>query len=404
MKVCKFYLFIFLLMFFPFCVKAASFSISSSSKSVAPNKSFTVKVGGDSIGRVDLSITGGTLSTSNVWVEQNYVSVTVTAGSSGNVVITATPATGFSDPDANLYNPGARKLTVAITDSPSKPSNSGEKKPNDNFLKNLSVSEGELSPSFAAEKLEYSLNLKADVKQLNIKAEPKDAKAKISGIGDVDLKVGENVIKVIVTAQDGSKRTYTINVYVDETPQVYLPYKNEQVGILSKALDNNYFKDFTADTIDIDGKSVASLTNEKLVIICGINENNERNFYLYDLDNNKIINKIVPLEFDDRIIFVVDKNAYEEVLVNEKMINCKKMFNDDNYCLLDVVDNEGNYKEYLYEASEKTIQLYKEVLNSSIDNCIEVKKSNGLVYSLSGIIVVLVGVILVGLLKLRKGK
>ncbi len=125
---------------------------------------------------------------------------------------------------------------------------------------------------------------------------------------------------------------------------------------------------------------------------------------MYDLDNNKIINKIVPLEFDDRIIFVVDKNAYEEVLVNEKMINCKKMFNDDNYCLLDVVDNEGNYKEYLYEASEKTIQLYKEVLNSSIDNCIEVKKSNGLVYSLSSIIVVLVGVILVGLLKLRKGK
>ena len=42
------------------------------------------------------------------------------------------------------------------------------------------------------------------------------------------------------------------------------------------------------------------------------------------------------------------------------------MFNDDNYCLLDVVDNEGNYKEYLYEASEKTIQLYKEVLNSKI--------------------------------------
>ncbi len=109
---------------------AASFGLSSSSKQVAPNSNFTISVGGDCIGRVNLSVSNGTLSTSAVWVEENYQTVTVTAGASGSVTVTATPEVGFSDSDANEYKPGSRTVTVNIVaptppapTTPTQPSN-----------------------------------------------------------------------------------------------------------------------------------------------------------------------------------------------------------------------------------------------------------------------------------------
>lgn len=79
-------------------VDAASFGANASVQSVNPNGKFTISVGGDSIGRVNLTATNATLSTSSVWVEQNYQTVTVTAGGSGVITITATPVAGYSDP------------------------------------------------------------------------------------------------------------------------------------------------------------------------------------------------------------------------------------------------------------------------------------------------------------------
>lgn len=98
-------------------VKAATFKITASKPQVKPNETFSVSVGGDCIGRVNLSVTNGTLSSSSVWVEQNYQKVNVRAGSSGTVTIIATPAVGFSDADANEYKPGSRSVKVTIVNA-----------------------------------------------------------------------------------------------------------------------------------------------------------------------------------------------------------------------------------------------------------------------------------------------
>lgn len=98
-------------------VKAATFKITASKPQVKPNETFSVSVGGDCIGRVNLSVTNGTLSSSSVWVEQNYQKVNVKAGSSGTVTIIATPAVGFSDADANEYKPGSRSVKVTIVNA-----------------------------------------------------------------------------------------------------------------------------------------------------------------------------------------------------------------------------------------------------------------------------------------------
>lgn len=95
---------------------AVSFSLTTSSKQVSPGATFTVSVGGDCIGRVNIKVSGGTIPKDKtaVWVEENYQTITVTAGSSGTVTVTATPEVGFSDPNGDDYNPGSRSISVAI--------------------------------------------------------------------------------------------------------------------------------------------------------------------------------------------------------------------------------------------------------------------------------------------------
>ena len=108
---------------------AASFNLSKSVNQVAPGGTFTVSVGGDCIGRVDITVSNGTASETSVWVEENYKSITITAGNSGSVTVTATPVAGLSDPDANLYNPGTRNATVPIVAPTPQPTPTPNKQP-----------------------------------------------------------------------------------------------------------------------------------------------------------------------------------------------------------------------------------------------------------------------------------
>lgn len=57
-------------------------------------------------------------------------------------------------------------------------------------------------------------------KNFTVKATPVSSKAKVSGTGNITLKEGKNTVNVVVTAENGSKRTYsiTVNVPVTETP------------------------------------------------------------------------------------------------------------------------------------------------------------------------------------------
>ncbi|MDD6881260.1 MAG: hypothetical protein PUE18_06765 [Firmicutes bacterium] len=104
----------------PMNVYAASLIVSPSTSTVAPGGTFTVNItGSECAGRVDISVSNGTASSSSVWVDNNSASVTVTAGSSGSTVITATPY-DMADNNADVYNPGIQSVSVSIV-APSKP-------------------------------------------------------------------------------------------------------------------------------------------------------------------------------------------------------------------------------------------------------------------------------------------
>lgn len=398
-------------------VEAASFNLSASTHQVSPNGTFTVKVGGDCIGRVDIKATNGKLSTSSVWVEQGYVTVTVTAGSEGAVTVTATPVTGFSDSDANIYSPGSRSVAVVVT-TPSTPGTNTTKKPNsssttskkssDNDLSNLTIDSGTLSPSFDSSKTQYTVNLPKETKELTINATAKHPKAKISGIGKINLKPGNNRIDITVTAENGSKKTYQITAYVDETPDVYLDYKGETIGIV-KNLDNLEVPEgFQKEEYNINEKNVTIFAQNKIAIIYGVN-GAERSFYLFDKETGLIRNRFSPIKIKDNVLYIVDKEPPYDFLYTGKTslqdneFECYQFDSSENdYCLLNTIDAEKNYREYLYEKSEGTIQLFPKFLMTYGKNA--QKKDNLITYILSTLLVISIVTIIVLILKNKKRK
>lgn len=115
-------------------------------------------------------------------------------------------------------------------------------------LKSLTVEPGTLSPEFDPETTKYTMTVGTDVTKLNIKAVVEDEKSKLDISGNEDLKLGENIIKLVVTAEDETARTYTITVTKEEQEQLKL----EALSIKGINLNPSFSSDIYEYTAEID--------------------------------------------------------------------------------------------------------------------------------------------------------
>ena len=82
----------------------------------------------------------------------------------------------------------------------------------DNTIKSLTVSPAGIAPAFSPAVTDYTLSVSYATTKLVVSATPNHEKAWISTTGASDLKVGENIVKVVCTAESGATKTYTIKV------------------------------------------------------------------------------------------------------------------------------------------------------------------------------------------------
>ena len=99
--------------------------------------------------------------------------------------------------------------------------------------------------------LEYNVTVPNDVEKVNVYAKTQDAKAQItSGTGEQILNVGNNAIKILVTAENGATQTYTINVTREEAIQEEVENKEVVTESDLKKLEIKGYKltpNFSAD-------------------------------------------------------------------------------------------------------------------------------------------------------------
>jgi hypothetical protein len=69
-----------------------------------------------------------------------------------------------------------------------------------------------LSPSFAAATTDYTATVSSNVSSVEVSATATSSAATVSGTGAATLAVGANTVPVAVTAEDGTKKAYTIVV------------------------------------------------------------------------------------------------------------------------------------------------------------------------------------------------
>lgn len=88
---------------------------------------------------------------------------------------------------------------------------SGDGSPN-NRLSSLSVDGYTITPAFGRETYSYTLELPANVSSINVNAAAADKTATLSGNGNVKIEGEQSKVEVIVTAQNGNRVKYSINI------------------------------------------------------------------------------------------------------------------------------------------------------------------------------------------------
>ena len=111
------------------------------------------------------------------------------------------------------------------------------------LLKSLSIESYDIE--FDKYLLEYTIQISDEINSLKVKAEPEDNKATYKIMGADNLKANGNKVEVEIIAEDGSKKTYTINAKatigkVEQKTQL----KKEQAEKQTKAKINKQFVNY----------------------------------------------------------------------------------------------------------------------------------------------------------------
>lgn len=87
-----------------------------------------------------------------------------------------------------------------------------DEKSTNKALKDLVVENYKLTPDFDPETTKYTIDVTKEVEKLEITPILQDDKSKFEITGNENFKVGNNIVKITVTAEDGTNRIYTITV------------------------------------------------------------------------------------------------------------------------------------------------------------------------------------------------
>jgi len=173
----------------------------------------------------------------------------------GEKEVVSSTATGFGDIDVTAFpynhqvvvtSAGGIDRVYNITINKIKSSNAK--------LKDITVSEGSLSPSFDPDTLSYTVNVDSDVSSIDIGTVLNKGQT-IAGDGVHNLNFGDNTFPLVVTAEDGTTKTYTVKVVREKKIDTTL----QDIEVVNGTLDPKFESSIT-DYIAYIGEGVNDVT------------------------------------------------------------------------------------------------------------------------------------------------
>ena len=193
-------------------VQAARLVIAFSKSTANVGDTITVKVTGDEVkGNVKLTVSGNaTLQEDTVSLDNGPASVDLKVNGTGSIKVVATSVDDMQDSETGTPYSTGGTITVEGTSDNSNNTTTEQESSNAN-LSNLGIRPNDFS-GFKPGTTTYNVTVPEDVESVEVYATAQDSAATVSGTGSQTLAYGENALSVVVTAEDGTTKTYTINV------------------------------------------------------------------------------------------------------------------------------------------------------------------------------------------------
>lgn len=319
--------------------KAESMIIALSAKSVKIGDTLTVTVTlpAGATGTVNLTYSKDIFTYQSASAESsvNAGTVSMTLGSfgsgnkraSGTVKFKAEAAgtAGFSasapsttNQDGDRVDVGGASVSVAVDNATA----AADEKSTDNTLASLTISEGTLSPEFNPGVTEYQAKVGEKITSLVVSAQPNDAKASVISVSGADkLQTGANKVQIVVQAENGVKKTYTIQVnrkeaqketqaateqeqtQVSSDGQQYFTIDGTKLYLTDSIPDRYAWDGFVKDTVTLWENTYPCIRKDgvdtPLRLLYLVDENGENGaLYLLDLDDPESIYPFVCMNYN----------------------------------------------------------------------------------------------------------
>ncbi len=402
--------------------EAASLSVSASKKTVTVGSTVkvTVNASGAAGWEYCISYDDSMLSLSSSTVGNNgsqscvLTGSTLTGGSSVEFVFKARKSgtSTVSVRSAAMYNDAGNEInfskgSVSIT---ARTQAEIEASYSDNaYLSNLRVVDYEITPEFKKDVYEYDLEVENDVDKVTIRATKADSGASVSGTGEKELTEGMNSFKIVVTAEKGNKKTYTININRKELNPINVKVDDKDYTVVRKEDVLTAPTYYTSTTIKINDEDVPAFVSEITgYTLVGLkDEEGNISLYSYNEGDYKLYQQIDTEGF----IFIPEEakeliEGYENsetININDLEVKVYTGEKKSDFVLvygMNARSGESNW--YTYDTKEKTFQRYVATEKESVSD-------NNLYFwlmivfaALSGLTIILVIVLMVLNSKIRK--
>lgn len=283
---------------------------------------------------------------------------------------------------------GSASVTIVAADKPDDsepapaptPSGGGSSTDNDpgvslssnNALSSLTVSAGTLTPAFDPAITEYTLSLPSQSDRLTITANPSDSRATVQGDGDISLQDGESSLSVVVTAEDGSAKAYTITVQVAQAPTLFLDYNGQRLGVVKDVSQVTPPAGFApAEPITYSGDTLpiwTDVSGKRTLVYLMDEKTSAQGFYLFS-QTTGVQSPYLPILCGSVTYIYTDIPKELSAVPGLTPATVKAFgqtlngwtYNDaslKDFCVLYLMDDAGSYGYYTYDSREETLQRF----------------------------------------------
>lgn len=219
--------------------------------------------------------------------------------------------------------------SAAITVVTPKPSSNAN-------LASIKLSSGSLSPAFNANTTNYTATVKYSVESITITGAVADGGATYTGGGTFALAVGDNQRALTVTAADGTKKTYTINIKrmtEQETADAEQAARDaDPLLVIINSVDYTIVNNFEGITIPA-GFTQATATRKESEItvlnddagkyqICYLVDANGENGAFYIRDSEDQFTKLVYISTNGKMYIVEELGDYGNMPAGFRLSKC----------------------------------------------------------------------------------